>query len=235
MTKASGSSPAPRSTALPEPGSKLRIAYISADFRVHPVAALTCQMFELHDRARFEVLGISTGADDRSEMRSRIAKAFDRFLDVRRQSDEEIAGLLKDLQVDIAVDLMGHTRDGRPAILTNRPVPIQVSYLGYAGTTGADFIDYVIADPIVLPFDQQAYYTERIVQLPDCFLVNDSKRAVPSITPTRKECGLPDEGTVFCSFNNDYKITQEIFEVWMRLLAANPGSVLWLRRESADA
>ena len=228
-------SPAPRWNGPPRPRGKLRIAYISADFRVHPMAVLISELFELHDRTRFEVFGISTGVDDRSEMRARIARAFDSFLDVRYRSDRDIAQLLKELQVDIAIDLTTLTRDGRLAVLASRPAPVQVSYLGYQGTTGADFIDYFIADPIVLPFDQQPYYTERIVHLPNSYLVNDSKRVIPSGTPTRQECGLPEEAFVFCCFNNNYKITWEIFDVWMRLLAANSGSVLWLLRDNADA
>jgi predicted O-linked N-acetylglucosamine transferase (SPINDLY family) len=192
-------------------------------------------MFELHDRTRFDVFGISTGVDDRSEMRSRLARAFDRFVDVRYRTDRDIADLLKELQVDIAVDLTTLTSDGRLGVLARRPVPVQVSYLGYPGTTGADFFDYVIADPIVLPFDQQPFYTERIVHLPDCYLVNDSKRVIPSGAPTRQACGLPEDAFVFCCFSNNYKITPEIFDAWMRLLAANPGSVLWLKRENADA
>jgi protein O-GlcNAc transferase len=219
----------------PRPDRKLRIAYISADYRVHPVAALISGLFELHDRARFEVFGISTGVADRSEMRLRIAKAFDRFLDVRSQSDEEIARLLKELQIDIAVDLTGHTRDCRLGILSSRPAPVQASYLGYPGTTGADFIDYVIADPIILPFDQQPHYTERIVHLPESYQVNDSKRFIAPGTPTRQACRLPEGAFVFCCFNNNYKITPDIFDVWMRLLVANPGSVLWLFRDNADA
>ena len=218
----------------PLPSRKLRIAYISADFRVHPVAALISGLFELHDRTRFEVVGISTGVDDRSEERSRLANACDRFFDVRHKGDEDALLLLNELQIDIAVDLAGFTRDSRPGILALRPAPVQVSYLGYPGTTGADFIDYVIADPIVLPFDQQPHYTERIVHLPDSCQVN-SKRPVASSTPTRQACGLPEDAFVFCCFNNNYKITPEFFDVWMRLLAANPGSVLWLRKENADA
>ena len=229
------SGPAPLRNGPPRSGGTLRIAYISADFRIHAVAALTCELFELHDRTRFEVLGVSTGVDDRSEMRSRLANAFDRFLDVRYRTDQDIADLLKELQVDIAVDLTTLTRDGRLGVPARRPVPVQVSYLGYPGTTGADFFDYVIADPIVLPFDQQPYYTERIVHLPDSYLVNDSKRVIPSGTPTRQACGLPEDGFVFCCFSNNYKITREIFDVWMHLVAANPGSVLWLKRENADA
>jgi predicted O-linked N-acetylglucosamine transferase (SPINDLY family) len=168
-------------------------------------------------------------------MRSRLTKAFDRFLDVRSRTDRDIADLLKEFQVDIAVDLTTLTQGGRLGILAKRPVPVQVSYLGYPGTTGADFFDYVIADPIVLPFDQQPHYTERIVHLPHSYLVNDSKRVIPSDTPTRQACGLPEDGFVFCCFSNNYKITREVFDVWMHLLAATPGSVLWLKRESADA
>jgi protein O-GlcNAc transferase len=229
------SGPAPLRNGPSRPGDRLRIAYMSADFRIHAVSALTCELFELHDRTRFEVLGVSTGVDDRSEMRSRLANSFDRFMDVRYRTDQDIADLLKELQVDIAVDLTTLTSDGRLGVLAKRPVPVQVSYLGYPGTTGAEFFDYVIADPIVLPFDQQPHYTERIVHLPDSYLVNDSKRAIPSGTPARQACGLPEDGFVFCCFSNNYKITREVFDVWMHLLAATPGSVLWLKRESADA
>jgi protein O-GlcNAc transferase len=226
---------APLSNRPPHPRGKLRIAYMSADFRVHPMTTWISELIELHDRARFEVFGISMGVDDGSERRLRLARAFDRFLDVRSRSDQAVAQLLQELQVDIAVDLMGHTRDGRPGILAGRPAPIQVSYIGYPGTTGADFIDYVIADPIILPFDQQPHYTERIVHLPDSYMVTDSKRAVPSSAPTRQECALPEDAFVFCCFNSNFKITQEMFETWMRLLAANSGSVLWLYHANADA
>ena len=214
---------------------KLRIAYLSADFRRHPVASLIAQLIELHDRARFEIVGVSFGPDDHSDMRARLARAFDQFHDVRWQSDREVAELLSRMQVDIAVDLSGHTQDARLGILAYRPAPVQVTYLGYAGTTGAGFIDYVIADKTVLPLDQQPFYTERIVHLPDCFLVNDSTRKIAVRTPTRREAGLPDEGFVFCSFNNNNKITQPVFEVWMRLLRAVEGSVLWLSQDNVDA
>jgi protein O-GlcNAc transferase len=139
------------------------------------------------------------------------------------------------MQIDIAVDLSGHTQDARLGILAHRPAPVQVTYLGYAGTTGAGFIDYVIADKTVLPLDQQPFYSERIVHLPDCFLVNDATRKIAARTPTRREAGLPDEGFVFCSFNNNNKITQPVFEVWMRLLRAVEGSVLWLSQDNVDA
>jgi protein O-GlcNAc transferase len=214
---------------------KLRIAYLSADFHSHATAYLMAELFERHDRARFEVHGVSFGRDDGSAIRRRVVKAFDRFHDVRDKSDRAAAKLLSDLEVDIAIDLKGYTQDSRPEILSHRPAPIQVSYIGYPGTMGADFIDYIIADRIVLPFDRQPFYAEKIVQLPDCYQVNDRRRAIAQATPTRSEAGLPDTGFVFCCFNNNYKITAALFDVWMRLLQRVPGSVLWLLRENPDA
>jgi len=222
---------------------KLRIAYLSADFQAHATAFLIAQLIELHDRSRFEVHAISFGRDDGSAMRERLVKAFDRFHDVAQMSDEAAAGLIHDLKIDIAVDLKGYTQDARPEILRYRPAPVQVSYLGFPGTMGGDFIDYVIADPVVLPFAQQAHYCERIVHLPDCYQPNDAMRviAAPSLpSPAsgggkgggRAEAGLPEEGFVFCSFNNNYKIRGPIFDIWMRLLARVPGSVLWLLRDN---
>jgi predicted O-linked N-acetylglucosamine transferase (SPINDLY family) len=197
------------------------------------MAHLTAELFELHDRTGFEVVGISFGPDDRSDIRARAARAFDRFHDVRARSDGEIVDLIKELEIDIAVDLMGHTRNARTGILAHRPAPIQVSYLGLPGTTGADFIDYVIADEIVLPFDQQAFYAEKIVHLPDTYWVNDSGLKIPPSRLTRAEAGLPGHGFVFCCFNKPAKITAPVFDVWMRLLSAIEGSVLWLLRDNA--
>jgi predicted O-linked N-acetylglucosamine transferase (SPINDLY family) len=213
----------------------VRIAYLSADFYLHATAYLTAGLFELHDRSRFEVLGVSFGPDDASDMRARLVKSFDRFCDVTARSDEEAARLLASLQVDIAVDLKGYTQDARTGILAYRPAPIQICYLGYPGTMGASFMDYVIADATVLPFDQQSFYTEKIIHLPDCYQVNDSRRAIAERTPSRPEAGLPGQGFVFCCFNNNYKITAPIFEVWMRLLSAVPGSVLWLLSDNTSA
>ena len=167
-------------------------------------------------------------------MRERLQRAFDRFIDVADSSEDDIAKLIQELEIDIAIDLMGHTRNGRPGIFARRPAPVQVSYLGYLGTMGADYIDYVIADAVALPSDQQSYYTEKIVHLPDCFLVNDDGLAIAPQTPTREEVGLPDEGFVFCSFNNSYKLTPAIFDLWMRLLRAVDGSVLWLAKANPD-
>jgi protein O-GlcNAc transferase len=214
---------------------KIRIAYLSSDFRKHATAILMVGLIELHSRSRFEVLGISLGPDDGSDMRSRLAKAFDQFHDVRRVGDREVAKLLNEIQVDIAIDLNGYTTGCRPGILAHRPAPIQVNYLGFPGTMGVDFIDYVIADRIVLPLDQQPYYTEKIVHLPDCFQVNDSSRRIAVRAPTRQEVGLPDQGFVFCCFNNNWKITSSVFDVWMRLLRSVKGSVLWLLRDNEVA
>ena len=207
---------------------KIRLAYLSGDYREHPVAYLIAELFELHDRSRFELVAISFGPDDRSPMRQRMERAFDRFIDVRQMSDLETAQLMRDLEIDIAIDLAGYTQHCRSQILAYRPAPIQVNYLGYPGTMGADFIDYILVDPFIVPPDQQPYFAEQLVHLPDCYQVNDSQRAIAARTPSRQDCGLPAEGFVFCSFNNSYKITPTLFGIWMRLLDAVPDSVLWL-------
>lgn len=214
---------------------RIRLAYLSADFRVHATAFLITELFERHDRSRFEVVGVSFGADDGSEIRNRLVRSFDAFHDVRARSDREIGALLREHEVDIAIDLKGFTQESRPEILAHRPAPIQVGYLGYPGTMGADFLDYVLADRVALPFDQQAFYAEKIVQLPDCYQVNDSQRVIAAETPSRQAAGLPEDGFVFCCFNNNYKIRRPFFDVWMRLLAAVPGSVLWLLRDNDAA
>jgi protein O-GlcNAc transferase len=213
---------------------KIRIAYLSADFHEHATAYLMAELFETHDRGSFEVIGVSFGPDDRSPMRQRLAAAFDRFLDVRTNTDEEVSKLLLELQIDIAIDLKGYTEGARMGIFARRPAPIQVSYLGYPGTTGAPFIDYVIGDRFVTPFEHQEFFTEEIVQLPDSYQVNDSKRLISPKVPTRKECGLPEHGFVFCCFNKSSKILPEVFDVWMRLLHAVDGSVLWLMGENKN-
>ncbi len=215
--------------------SKIRLAYLSAGFHRHPVAHLTSELFELHDRARFEVLAISCGPDDGSEERARLERAFDQFHDVRALTDRAAAALIHDLEVDILIDRTGHQKDARLGILARRAAPIQVNYLGFAGTMGADFIDYIIADPVVLPFHQQPFISEKIVHLPDCYQVNDSGRPIATRTPARHELGLPEQGFVFCCFNNNYKITARVFDVWMRLLRATKGSVLWLLQDNDTA
>jgi predicted O-linked N-acetylglucosamine transferase (SPINDLY family) len=214
---------------------RIRIAYLSSDFRNHPVARAIVRLFELHDRSRFETVGVSFGPDDASAMRTRIAAAFDRFLDVRGKTDWEIAKLLHDLEIDIAIDLNGNTQGARPAILAHRPTPIQVVYLGYPGTSGADFIDYILADETVLPPSSEPFYAERIVRLPSCYHPCDETTAVSDRAFTRSELGLPETAPVFCCFNRPDKITAPIFDIWMRLLAGIGGSVLWLSQMNDTA
>lgn len=213
----------------------IRVAYLSADFHRHATAYLIAELIEQHDRTRFEVLGVSFGHDDGSDIRQRLVAAFDSFYDVRERDDHDIARMLHAHEVDIAVDLKGYTQESRPEIFAFRPAPIQASYLGYPGTMGANFIDYIIADKVVTPPDQSNYYSEKIVWLPDCYQCNDSRRAIAEETPSRRAAGLPDQGVVFCCFNNNYKISSPVFDIWMRLLQAVPESVLWLLRENADA
>jgi protein O-GlcNAc transferase len=214
--------------ATPTAVDKLRIAYVSGDFRQHPVGVAVVELLERHDKTRFEIIGVSHGPNDASDTRARIVAAFDQFHDIAPATDHQIAGLLNGLQVHVAVDLNGLSGGCRPDIFAYRPAPIQVSYLGFAGTTGADFIDYILADATALPFDEQPFFTERIVHLPDCYHANDATRAIAPQTPARGELGLPDQGFVFCCFNQCYKIAPPVFDVWMRLLAKVPGSVLWL-------
>ena len=218
----------------PHPG-KIKLAYLSADFRQHPVSMLTAQLFELHDRERFEVFGVSLGANDRSDIRTRVVRAFDQFHDVAAKGDHEVAKLLHDLDVDIVVDLGGYTDNTRPGILARRPAAIQVSYIGFLGTMGADFIDYLLADEVVVPPGQRAFYSEHIVRLPECFQVNDSKRVIGTRVPSRSEAGLPEGAFVFCCFNGNYKITAPTFDAWMRLLRGVDRSVLWLFRSNDEA
>jgi protein O-GlcNAc transferase len=224
----------PRVRRAPDPG-RIRLAYLSGDFRDHATAHLAAGLFEHHDRARFEAIGISFGDDDGSAMRARLAAAFDRFLDVTTMGDRAVAQLMQEIGVDIAVDLKGHTQSARPGILAYRPAPIQVAYLGYPGPLGLDFIDYVIADRIVLPFAEQEYYRERIVHLPDSYQVNDRARPIAPRPPARGELGLPGETLVFCCFNHNWKISAAVFDIWMRLLRAFDGSVLWLYRSNDAA
>jgi len=207
---------------------RIRVAYLAAGFHNHPTAYLTAELLEIHDRSRFEIIAISLGPDDGSDIRARIVRGVDKFIDVRSTTDEEVAKLINDMQVDILVDRSGYTSNARPGIISLRPAPVQVSYIGYPGSLGANWYDYVLADRIVLPFDQQRFYTEKIVHLPDCYLVNDSQRSIAAETPTRREMGLPETGFVFCCFNKINKIAPSMFEIWMQLLRRVDGSVLWL-------
>ena len=207
---------------------RIRLAYLSADFRNHAVASLTAGLFENHAKTRFETIAFSLGAEKQGAMRSRLETAFERFIDVDRASDSEVAELMRRMEIDIAVDLMGYTGDCRPGILSFRPAPLQINYLGYAATMGTDHIDYIVADRIVIPEHERQFYSEKIAYLPGTYMPNDARRAIPGPAPSRGDAGLPAAGFVFCSFNNSYKFSPDMFDVWMRLLHAIRGSVLWL-------
>ena len=215
--------------------NKIRIGYFSADFRDHAIAFLVAELFERHNRSLFEVTAFSFGSDTRDDMRRRLEAAFDKFLDVRNRSDRDVALLARNLEIDIAVDLGGFTRDGRTGIFSVRAAPVQVNYLGYPGTMGAEYIDYLIADPTLIPASYQKYFSEKIVYLPNSYQVNDPKRRISDKTFTRAEVGLPEEAFVFCCFNNNYKIVPEVFDCWMRILKQVDGSVLWLFEDNTKA
>jgi predicted O-linked N-acetylglucosamine transferase (SPINDLY family) len=217
--------------------ARIRVAYVSADFREHPVSVLMAGLFETHDRLRFETYAISLRPDDGSALGKRVRAAFDHFIQTGDETDADIAALLRRLEIDIAVDLTGYTDGCRPGIFAARPAPIQIGYLGYAGSSGAPYIDYLIADRCIVPETEQANYTEKLIYLPHCYQPNDAQRARPEDAPTRAGCGLPEHGFVFCSFNTHYKIVPAVFDVWMRLLSAVEGSVLWLAsgRDSVES
>ena len=226
-------------TALPGTSKysheRIRIAYLSADFCVHATSFLIAELLELHDRARFEIHGVSYGPDDASIVRRRMTEACDVFANVSGQSDLEIARWLRAQEIDIAVDLKGYTAFGRSGILAYRPAPVQVNYLGYPGTLGGSFADYIVADEFLIPDAERCHYEEEVAYLPGSYQVNDRQRVTAAAAPTRAEAGLPDEAFVFCCFNNNWKITASVFDVWMRLLAEVEGSVLWLFEDNETA
>ena len=207
---------------------RIRVAYLSSDFHASAMACLLTGLFERHDRSRFEVTGISFGPDRPSPTRERLRGAFERFIDVRDKSDQEIARIVHGLEIDIAVDLNGFTRNNRLDVFAQRPAPIQVNYVGYPGTMAADYIDYIIADSTIIPEDQCGLYGERVIWLPTTYLAYDDHTQIAARTASRREVGLPDDAFVFCCFNNSYKIRPEIFDIWMRLLKSVDESVLWL-------
>jgi len=213
--------------APPGDSQRIKVAYISADFREHPVSDLTAELYELHDRTKFEITAIAYGPPNTSPMRQRLVKAFDHFLEVEHMTDAEVAELISARGTHIAIDLTGHTDGSRLGVMARRPAPIQVNYLGYIGTMGAEFIDYIIVDEFSVPANQQPFFDEELVHLP-CYMATDSKRIISDKTPTRASCGLPEKGFVYCCFNNTYKITPTFFSIWMRCLKEVPDSVLWL-------
>jgi len=224
---------------------KLTIGYLSGDFHDHATAHLMLSLFGLHDREKFEVHCYSYGPEDNSRYRNQIIEESDQFIDIRERSHIDTARSIYEEEVDILVDLKGHTKGARLGILACRPAPIQVHYLGYPGTTGADFIDYLITDRIVTPEDHAPYYNEKLVFLPHCYQVNDDQQEIASRNWNRDTLGLPNKGFVFSSFNLPYKIDPVMFDSWMQILQQVPNSALWLfgdnenaicnlRREAAD-
>jgi len=206
---------------------QIRIGYFSADFRDHPVAWLAAELFETHDRARFEITAFAYGPEADDSMRDRLESAFDRFIDVTDKSDLEVASLARELKIDIAVDLGGFTEHARMKIFALRPAPLQLSYLGYLGTLGVPYMDYLLADTTIIPAADRPHYAEKIIYLPS-YQVNDSQRRVAEQKITRAELGLPAEGFVFACFNSNYKIMPAVFSIWMKILQRVPGSVLYL-------
>ncbi|MBR0855571.1 tetratricopeptide repeat protein [Bradyrhizobium liaoningense] len=215
--------------AVPAEADKIRIGYLSADFRTHPVSYLAAGLFEAHDRTRFETHGFSIGPTEDSELRARLERSFVRFTDLYGRSDDEIVGCIKAAKIDILVDLMGHTLGARLGVLARRPAPILVNYLGFAGTVGGGLLDYVIADERVIPAEDRKHFSEKVVWLPHCFMPHDAKgRALSHVGLDRREQGLPAEGFVFCGFNNAYKLNPATFQSWMRILKEVEDSVVWL-------
>jgi protein O-GlcNAc transferase len=214
---------------------KIRIAYLSSDFYNHATAYLMVELFETHDKSKFETTAISFSTSRTDELAMRLKNSFNNFIDTQGTSDRDVALLLKEMEIDIAIDLKGHTSGARPQIFSFRPTPIQVNYLGYPGSIGAEYIDYIIADRFLIPENQHSFYAEKIACLPNSYQPNDSGRRIAEHTPTRGEAGLPESGFVFCSFNNNYKITPPVFEIWLRLLRKVEGSVLWLLGDNPAA
>ena len=221
--------------APPLKKQKIRVGYYSADFRIHPVAFLIAGVFEHHDKNQFEIFGFSYGPNTDDEMRHRLEKSFDRFIDISNQSDLEVAALSRDLGIDIAVDLTSITQFNRLGIFSHRAAPIQINYLGYPGTSGANYFDYLIADNTVITTSEENYFNEKIIYLPHSYQANDQKRPISEKSFSRSDCGLPENGFVFCCFNNNYKITPDVFDIWMNILQRVPKSVLWLFEDNEIA
>jgi predicted O-linked N-acetylglucosamine transferase (SPINDLY family) len=215
-------------------GDRIRVGYFSADFRFHPVSLLMAEFFELHDRSRFEIIAFAFGDRTKDQMTSRLEQVFDRFLEVHDRTDAEIALMAREIGIDIAVDLGGFTDQCRTKVFALRASPVQMSYIGYLGTMGASYMDYLVADPIVIPAEQRQHYAEKIIYLPS-YQANDSRRPTRHRVMTREELGLPSQGFVFCCFNSNYKITPTTFSVWMRILGRVPGSCMFFYVDNETA
>ena len=212
---------------------RIRIGYFSSDFREHPVGYLIAKVIEKHDRNKFEIFAYSLISNKKDELQKRFTKSFDVFNDVSGMSDEEIVLLSRNQNIDIAIDLNGYTKDNRSSIFSYRVAPIQINFLGFPGTMGTDFIDYIISDQHVIPFNKRKYYTEKKIYLPNTYMPTDNTRELSKKSISRSDMGLPDEAFVFCCFNTNYKITCIEFDIWMRLLCKVKGSVIWLRRSNS--
>jgi predicted O-linked N-acetylglucosamine transferase (SPINDLY family) len=225
------SPPTPRRRGKP----RIRLGYFSSDFRNHPVAILSAGLFEHHDRSTFDVIALELGAPTRCEMRSRLQAAVDQFVELESMSDEDAARLARNLEIDIAVDLSGFTSGARPGIFASRAAPLQLGYLGFTGSMGAGFMDYLVADRTVIPVERRGDYAEKIIHLPNSFQVNDGKRRISEKIFDRSDLGLPADAFVFCCFNNTSKILPESFDGWMRILAHVDNAVLWLLDDNSQA
>jgi protein O-GlcNAc transferase len=226
----------PLAAGAPYRHDRIRVGYVSADLREHPVSYLVAGIFERHDRARFEITGISIGPADASPIRQRLEKSFDRFIDASALGVDDVARRIREGEIDILVDLNGFTRNARTQIFARRAAPVQVNYLGYPGTMGAGYIDYIVADPVLIPEAHRANYQEKIVRLPHSYLPHDeASRAISERRFERSEFGLPECGFVFCCFNNAFKFNPRVFASHMNILNAVEGSVLWLSRDNDAA
>jgi predicted O-linked N-acetylglucosamine transferase (SPINDLY family) len=224
--------------SLPMPrraNGKIRVGYVAGEFRHHATGFLMVELFELHDRNRFELFAFDKGGDDGSTVRQRINRAIDEIIDIRGMDDQAAAAAIRARDIDLLVDLNGFVGVAQPGLFALHPAPVVINFLGSPGTMGMPCYDYIIADRVVIPPQHEAHYSEKVVCLPDSYQVNDSKRRLAEHTPGRGECGLPEAAFVFCCFNNNYKITPPVFDIWMRLLAKIDGSVLWLLEDNPDA
>ena len=227
--------PATPASSRARDAGRLRVGYVSSDFRIHATSSLLAEVWERHDRTRIATTAYSIGPAESSALRIRIETAFDRFVECGSESAEEIARRIVEDGIEVLIDLNGYTTHSKSEIFALRPAPVQVSWLGYLGTMGAPWYDYVLTDRFAAPPELQRFFTERFLYLPDCYCPSDTKRPVAALAPSRAACGLPEQGLVFCCFNNSYKILPAVFEVWMRLLARVSGSVLWLAPASGSA
>jgi protein O-GlcNAc transferase len=223
-----GIASAPHDPGARKGRKKIRIGYLSGEFRQQATAILMAGLYERHDRDRFEIVALDAGLNDGSEMRTRLEKAFDRWIDINPLDDAEAAARIRAEEIDILVSLNGYFGEARAGVFARRPAPLQVNYLGFPATLGAPYIDYILADEIVIPKGEQAFYDEQVVYLPGCYQANDDRGRPMAPVPSRAEAGLPPKGVVFCNFNNAYKLTPASFDSWMRVLKAVEGSVMWL-------